>query len=182
MFRYFRLLFLLSIFIGCSFREPYFTNIEYKVSSLTQLLLTLKPSIETKEAEALAQDSIYYSHKLAQKYEVVNSPWFQNFLVNIGIKRRGLCYEWTEDLLTFLLSKKYKSLEFHTVGANIGSLNEHNALSVSAKGLGIQKSILLDAWRNSGNLYFTVIEKDKNYKWSERFNLYGLLPPRSGKK
>ena len=100
---------------------------------------------------------------------MVSPPYFQNALVNFGIKKRGLCYHWATDLLTFLLKRDYKRLFLHRVGANIGKLNEHNALSVSAHPKGIEGSILLDAWRNSGNLYFIKIENDKKYEWHERF-------------
>ena len=98
-----------------------------RVVELEHLLLTLRPKIDAKEAKDLAISSVAYSYELSQKYKSINHPWLQNTLVNLGFKERGLCYEWTEDLLKFLLSKHYKTLSFHPVGANIGRLNEHNA-------------------------------------------------------
>ena len=168
--------------MGCTVHQPSPVKLNKSVIDLKQLLLTLRPKVDVQEANDLAVESIRYSYALSQKYKSINNPWFQNFLVNMGVKERGLCYEWTEDLLKFLLSKHYKTLSFHPVGANIGRLNEHNALSVSAKGKGIEKSILLDAWRNSGILYFNVIDKDLKYKWSERSGLYRLLPPKGGRR
>jgi len=183
LFRVFFLISLFSIFfVGCSVKQPSLLVTKEKVLTLEKLLLALTPTIDAKEAKDLAKVSIDYSYELSKKYRTVNNPWFQNFLVNIRLKKRGLCHEWTEDLLRFLISRKYQTIEFHTVSANIGNLNEHNALSVSAKGRGIKQSILLDAWRNSGILYFNIINKDLKYKWKERFNLYGILPPKSGKK
>jgi len=170
------------LFLGCSVPQPTVQETNVKVRTLENLIVTLSPSIQKKEALDFAQGSIAYSYQLAKEYEVLPSPWWHNTFVNVGIKKRGLCHEWAEDLLRFLVQRDYKTLELHAVGANIGYFNEHNALSVSARGKGIRKSILLDAWRNSGNLYFIQIDKDIKYKWRERHNLYGILPPSSGKR
>ena len=176
-------LLLLALFLSaCAVKPLSLQQTNHKIDSLTHLLETLSSKVKHFEAQNLAQRSVTYSQKLAQKYEAINAPWLQNTLVNLGIKKRGLCHEWAEDLLRYLIQKEYRSFSFHTVGANIGHLNEHNALSVSFRGEGIKKSILLDAWRNSGNLYFVKINKDEKYKWKERKNLYGLLPQKSGNK
>jgi hypothetical protein len=141
-----------------------------KVQKLTKMLLKTSKDIDTKEAEDLAKSSVYYAQKLAHTYKVVYPPLWQNTLVNFGLKKRGLCYEWANDLWVYLKAKKYKSLRLHYVGADVGSYFEHNALSVSAKGLGVEDSILLDAWRNSGNLYFIELNKDEKYSWKERLD------------
>lgn len=170
--------FLFSIFLllACSVKAPTLQEVNKKTDKLEVLLLNLNPKVSHREARDLAQSSITYSLKLAKKYKALSSPWLQNTLVNLGIKKRGLCYEWSEDLLGYLYAKHYKTLELHAIGANIGDLNEHNALSVSAKGEGIENSILLDAWRNSGDLYFKKIDEDVKYEWKERVGLYENLP------
>ena len=173
---------LLIFFMGCAVKTPPLEYRQVKIVTLKNMLLHLSSKVDVYEAEDLAKRSVSYSYLLAQKYRAIDSPWLQNTLVNLGLKERGLCHEWAEDLLRYLVKKNYKTLDFHTVGANIGYLNEHNALSVSAKGDSIKNSILLDAWRNSGNLYFIEIEKDRKYKWSERFGLYRILPPKGGKR
>jgi len=173
---------LLLFYMGCAVKTPPLEQRQAKIVTLKNMLLNLGSSVDVYEAYDLAKSSVNYSYFLAQKYRAIDSPWLQNTLVNLGLKERGLCHEWAEDLLRFLAKKHYRSFTFHTVGANIGYLNEHNAISVSLKNRGITNSILLDAWRNSGDLYFIKIEKDKKYKWSERFRLYGILPPRGGKR
>ena len=167
--------------MGCAVKTPPLEQRQAKIVTLKKMLLHLGSNVDVNEANDLAKSSVNYSYWLAQKYKAIDSPWFQNSLVNLGLKKRGLCHEWAEDLLRFLVHNKYRSFTFHTVGANIGYLNEHNALSVSLKGKGISNSILLDAWRKSGDLYFIKIEEDRKYKWSERFRLYGILPPKGGK-
>lgn len=169
-------LFLFSIvFVGCAVKSPTMNEQNIKVDNLEQMLQALGSNVNAYEASHLAINSVYYSQFLAKKYEVVMFPWVQNTLVNIGVKKRGLCYEWTEDLLNFLARQNYGTLQLHAIGANIGSLSEHNALAVSAVGEGVENSIVLDAWRDSGNLYFNQIYKDKKYEWKERSELYKIL-------
>ena len=173
----FRVLFLSFFLLGCSVKQPSPHLTHTQITKLQNLLVTLSPNVNEYEAKDLARSSIHYSYELAKKYDVVSSPWLQNSLVNLGIKKRGLCFQWTEDLLRFLVHKNYKTLKFYAVGANIKYLNEHNALSVSAKSAGVKESVLLDAWRNSGSLYFIKIDEDKEYEWKERLHLYGVIPP-----
>jgi len=40
--------------------------------------------------------------------------------------------------------------------------NSANALAVSACGMGVERSVVLDAWRDSGNLFFTKLTEDKS--------------------
>jgi len=171
-----RVLFFALIFVACSVKVPPVEVINKEVSELQGLMVGLNPHVRQEEAFDLAQRSIHYSLKLSEQYHAISAPWIQNTLVNLGLKERGLCYEWAEDLLRYLVKRNYQTLEFHTIGANIGYLNEHNALAVSAKGEEIEKSIVLDAWRNAGDLYFKKINEDKKYDWKERRGMYGILP------
>ncbi|MCK4440911.1 MAG: hypothetical protein KAU90_02825 [Sulfurovaceae bacterium] len=169
------LLFLLSIFGGCSL-TPLPTStpkiISTNIDILSNMIIDLNRTIDRYEAQDVASRAVRYSKYLAQKYRVVSPPLWHNTLVNLGIRKRGLCYQWAEDLLSYLLTKKYQTIQFYIVGASIGSYFEHNALAISAKGSSFKKGILLDAWRNSGNLYFIEIDKDKRYKWKNREELY----------
>ena len=163
-----KLTLLLFLLAGCSVKTPTAQENFQNIQALTQMLLRTSKHIDRSEAEDLAKSSIFYAQKLAHKYRVISPPLWQNTLVNIGLKDRGLCYQWANDLWVYLKAKNYKSLEFYYVGANIGSYFEHNAISVSAKGESVDNSIVLDAWRNSGRLYFKKIIEDKKYEWKER--------------
>ena len=176
-----RLVLFSFVFLACSARQPSINVINKNVNKLNSLIVGLSPTVSKNEAFDFSNSSINYSLKLSKEYQAISSPWVQNTLVNVGLKKRGLCHEWAEDLLKYLVKRNYRTLSFHAVGANIGYMNEHNALSVSAKGEGIEKSILLDAWRNAGDLYFKKIREDKKYEWKERKGLYGVLPLKSGK-
>lgn len=176
------ILFFILIFLNaCTLKHLSLQEKSANIKSLELMLIDLNPKVNVFEAMDLSISSVNYSKKLSIKYKVISSPWIQNSLVNIGLKERGLCHEWTEDLLKYLVKKNYKTLDFHPIGANIGYMTEHNALSVSFRGGGIENSIVLDAWRNSGNLYFKKLREDKKYEWKERRGLYGVLPPKGGK-
>jgi hypothetical protein len=135
------------------------------------MLMDLNSTIDKREAKDLAINSISYAHQLSKEYRVVSPPLWHNTLVNIGIRERGLCYQWAEDMLLFFLKKRYSTLKFYIVGSSIGEYFEHNSLAVSAKGVTYRDSIVLDAWRYSGDLYFDYIKKDK-YIWKNRENIY----------
>ena len=165
-----KIFFLLIFLAGCSIKAPTPQENFKKIEALTQMLLQTSKRVDRAEVEDFSKSSILYAQKLAHNYKVVSPPLWQNTLVNLGLKKRGLCYEWANDLWLYLKSKKYKSLKLHYIAANIGTYFEHNALSVSSKEQDVNDSILLDAWRNSGDLYFIEVKKDKKYKWRERFD------------
>ena len=143
-----------------------------EIYRLNQMLLELNSSIDSKEANDLSKEAVWYSHSLASNYKVVSPPLWHNTLVNVGIRKKGLCYEWAGDLLRHLLSREYKSFRFYFIGSDIGNYFEHNALAVTFDGGDLNHSIVLDAWRNSGNLYFDKIENDKKYSWKKRYRIY----------
>lgn len=171
-FRFFAGTLLAFVLMGCSVKALKPVERQQNVQALTALLIQLNVSIDENEAKDLAQSSIYYANELAKKYQVVAPPLWHNTLINIGFKERGLCYQWSNDLFLLLSKKRYQTLVLHKVGANVGSYFEHNALSVSAKSSDVNQSIVLDAWRHSGNLYFVELTKDKKYSWQERNDLY----------
>jgi hypothetical protein len=109
---------------------------------------------------------------------VFGPPLFHNFLVNIGLKERGLCYHWAEDLLTRLEALRLATLEFRWGNARAGTLREHNTVVVTAQDQPFDQGIVLDAWRHSGRLHWTHVNADR-YPWKEVILTPSppLLPP-----
>jgi len=141
-----------------------------KTKKLEILLDTL--SVNKNEAKDLANKAITQSSTLAKDYDLVKPPLFQNFLVNIGLRKKGLCWQFAYDMLDFVKKQNYKSFDYYIGGANIGNYwSEHNVLVVTCKGCKFSDGILLDPWRNSGDLYFSRLKDDKNYKWKQRGGL-----------
>jgi len=156
---------------GCAPRLPHVTPTQEQ--HLTHMLTALDRSVDPTEAHRLAHEALTYSRTLAARYRVETSPWMHNFLVNVGVKKRGLCYQWADDLQSHLAHLHLKTLTLYPVGANIGDYwREHNALAVlpTHHVTPLSYAILLDPWRHSGNLYFVPVGQDTKYRWQVRRN------------
>src|SRR5207247_5066632 len=65
-----------------------------------------------------------------------------------GLKKRGYCYQWSEDLLIALDALKLTSLELRWGESNPGNWRENNCIVVTAKGRPFRSGIMLDCWRH----------------------------------
>jgi hypothetical protein len=129
-------------------------------------IAALGPKVRRDEARRVAECAYATAELLRHKYGAVWPPLFQNFLVNTGIRKRGLCFQWAEDLLEQLDALKVTTLELHWAEARPGTWREHNCVVVTAKGQPIRDGILLDCWRHSGHLFWSVVSAD-HYPWVE---------------
>ena len=168
MFKYYFKLFILSFFlVGCVVTAPSVSKT--KIAELSHLFQSLESSIPQSEAMQLAKDIFHKTQKLTEEFELTSPPVFHNFLVNVGVREKGLCYHWSDALYDYLSRKQYAFFEFHLVGANIGEyFYEHNALVVVAKGGTVEEGIIIDPWRDSGELYFSKVKDDSGYQWIHR--------------
>jgi hypothetical protein len=141
-----------------------------KVELLREDLAALNQQADLLEAGQVAQTAISYSDQLAEEYQLVRPAVLHNLLIRVGLKDRGLCYHWTEDLLKQLISLNLRTYQLHWGVAHRGSeLREHNSVVITAKGQAFEKGLVLDPWRNSGDLYWAMLKTDR-YPWKE-------LPP-----
>jgi hypothetical protein len=141
-----------------------------KVNQLEHELVALSETIDKSEAMIVAETAVRESAVLAEEYQLVRPAAAHNLLVVMGLKDRGLCYHWTEDLIKRLQTLDLKSLQLHWGVSYRGSeLREHNCVVVTAKGQSFFNGIVLDPWRNSGNLFWAQVTKD-SYPWK-------VLPP-----
>lgn len=168
MYKHFFKYFFISFFlVGCVVTSPPLS--QSKTSELSKLLQTLNPNIPKVESFQLSRDIFNETVKLTKEFELTSPPWFHNFLVNTGVREKGLCYHWSDALYVYLLQKNYPNFEFHLVGTHIGEyFFEHNALVVVAKNGNVMEGVLIDPWRDSGKLYFSKVNEDKKYKWKHR--------------
>jgi hypothetical protein len=141
-----------------------------KLESLQEDLAALNQQANILEAGLVAETAITYSGQLAEEYQLVRPAVLHNVLIRVGLKDRGLCYHWTEDLLKQLQSLDLRTYQFHWGVAHRGSeLREHNSVVITARGQAFANGMVLDPWRNSGDLYWALIKSDR-YPWQE-------LPP-----
>ena len=141
-----------------------------KSASLQDDLAALNQQTDLLEARQVAETAITYSKQLAEEYQLVRPAVLHNVLIRVGLKERGLCYHWTEDLLKQLQSLDLRTYQLHWGVAHRGSeLREHNSVVITARSQAFENGMVLDPWRNSGDLYWALIKSDR-YPWKE-------LPP-----
>ena len=137
-----------------------------KIERLKNMLLTI--SSNKKEINELAALAITKPRELANRYNLATPPQYHNFLVNSGQRSRGLCYHFVEDIQNEINARGFKSFSFKWGVANQNRLNEHNVIVVMPKNGGdFREGIILDGWRNSGELYFSKVKDDNEYHFVE---------------
>lgn len=120
------------------------------------------------EARLLAEAAMSQSARLAADYRMTRPALFNNVLVNVGLKKRGLCWHWTEDLIAALRRLPLASYALHWGIAHRGRLfREHNSVVVTALGRSFATGIVLDPWRESGELHWVAVREDR-YPWEPR--------------
>ena len=134
-------------------------------SRLAQSLMELSPEVAQGEAALAAQTAYDYSLQLATEYRVVPPAKLHNMLVNLGIRPRGLCFQWADDLFAKLQSLNLRTLQLRRGIANFGNRSEHNSVVLTACGQPLAQGIVLDAWRYSGHLYWGDVKKDPQFHW-----------------
>ncbi len=154
---------------------------ESDIASLEGMILALGPGVSAEEAERAAQVAIQHTRELADSYQIRGAPLWHNMQVNLGIKERGLCWHWAEDMEARLLAERLETLEIHRAIANaFNPLRiEHSTAVISRRGDGLERGIVLDPWRLGGTLTFVPVLEDPDYKWEERHKVLAKKRQRS---
>ena len=143
-----------------------------RAEELSKQVATLSPRVDPNEAKLLAEYAYATVAQLRQEYRMFGTPIFNNFLVYHGLRKRGYCYQWTEDLLLALDILKLKTLELHWGEAHAGTWMENNCLVVTAKGQPFERGMILECWRHFGHLRWNLVPSDEdryyeNTKWAQ---------------
>ena len=138
-----------------------------QAEALEKDLVALNHGSARQEARKVAETALQTSAFLSEEYELVRPPLLHNIFVKMGWRNRGLCYQWTEDLMSHLMALQLKDYRLRWGVAHRGSdLREHNTVVITANGQSFEDGLVLDPWRNSGKLYWVVVKKD-TYPWIE---------------
>jgi hypothetical protein len=145
---------------------------ERSIKDLRDALAALAPDVDPGEAELLSVTAHTTSRSLAREYRIVLNPEFQNFLINIGMRKRGYCAHWARDIGARLKELKPKTLVLHWGAAYAGTSGEHNCVVVTARNQPFQDGIIIDGWRRAGRLFWSSVKKDAvnkydKYVWKE---------------
>ena len=121
----------------------------------------------------MARISFEYARQLRQDYGVTDSPLVHNTKVNMGLRQRGLCYQWADDIEARLRQENLQTLDLHRAIANSTNIRiEHSTPIISARGDGMYQGIVLDGWRNGGFLFWSPTLEDTKYKWVARQKVF----------
>ena len=131
-----------------------------KAEKLANDLASLSPRVNREEAKLLADCAFATVSKLRREYRMFGTPIFNNFLIYHGLRKRGYCYQWSEDLLIALDALRLKSLEVRWGEHDPNTWRENNCIVVTAKGQPFKRGMMLECWRHLGHLYFGPVVSD----------------------
>jgi hypothetical protein len=137
-------------------------------------IASLAPGIDPAEARRIAEIAYTTGRDLKKEWNVVWPPGLQNFLVNTGQRKGGLCFQFAERLLWRLSAFNWNTVEFHWAESFERTASEHNVIVVTAKGQNFYKGIILDNWRYGGRLVWGPLIDDPHYQWHENKSQFAM--------
>ena len=133
-----------------------------RVNALEHDLAALNHNSDGAESRRVAETALHVSAILAKEYRLVRPPILHNLFIQIGLRDRGLCYHWTEDLMSRLNKLQLKRYQLRWgVAYRRSDLREHNTVVITANGQHFENGLVLDPWRHSGKLYWVAVKNDK---------------------
>src|SRR5688500_10177009 len=152
------------------------------IDTLRAEILALGDEVDPREAEVLADTSVRHAAALADAYDMVRPIEIHNALVNLGLRKRGLCYQTAEDMYVRLRDLRLRTLDLHWGVAHKNDMwLEHSGVIVTAKGRPFGEGLVIDAWRHSGRLRWARVEEDR-YPWVKMYKrkFPETMPPPPG--
>jgi hypothetical protein len=160
------------IFASVVFATAGWAQDEKSINELRDALVALSPrTVDRHEAELMSVTAHATSRQLAREYGVHGDPAFHNYLIHIGVKKKGICADYTRDIGARLKEFHFKTLVLHWGAAYAKESDENNALVVTARNQPFQEGIVLDGWRRGGRLFWCTVKNDTEYEAGRR----GLL-------
>lgn len=136
------------------------------IKRFQQAMVEMSPTVDPAEAEVVALTSHQTARRMAKEWRVVPPSNFHNFLIHIGARERGFCFDWAHAIGAQLRTLPLKTLELHWAEAYPNSRLEHNVVVVTVRGQPITKGYIIDGWRAAGRLLWWPVLKDE-YPWKE---------------
>jgi hypothetical protein len=139
-----------------------------RILALRQELLALGPEVTPEDAGELAGAAVRYAERLAADYGMDRPIEVHNVMVNLGLRKGGLCYQLADDLFVRLRAMNLGSFDLYRGIARKGDIwLEHNSVVVTAPGQPFETGVVLDPWRYAGKLRFLRVADD-HQPWQVR--------------
>jgi len=147
---------------------------ERSIKDLAKALTRLSSDVDPAEAQSLSATAHAKARSLKKEYRVVLNPEFTVFLYNIGMRKRGWCGHWAQDIGAELKELKLKTLVLHWGEAFPNTTSENNALVVTARNQRFQDGIIVDGWRRAGRLFWCHVKEDHEYEAEQHYGHSGI--------
>ena len=144
-----------------------------EVAALAASLRSLSADVDPAEASRAAALTYETTRQLAIAYQITDPPLIHNSKVNAGLRPRGLCYHWAEDLQAALDQAGFETLDTARAIANADSaiLIDHSTTIIVAKGTPMETGVVVDPWRQAGRLFWAPVLEDTRYDWQPRMEV-----------
>lgn len=154
------------------------------VIELTRAIQALGPEVDPEEAARAARIAYEHTYTLALQYQITDPPLIHNTKVNMGLRPRGLCWHWAEDIETRLAQEDFQTLDLHRAIANHDKplRIEHSTTIVSRAGDGMFDGIVVDPWRLGGVLTWVHTDEDPDYTWHAREDVFAYKRAREARR
>jgi hypothetical protein len=139
------------------------------VGELREMILAMGPGIDPEEAQRAAEVAFRHTRELAIQYGITDPPLIHNTKVNMGLRPRGLCWHWAEDMEKRLNAENFETLEMHrAIAEGRGVRIDHSTAIIARRGDPYTAGVVLDPWREGGVLVYAPVSEDTRYFWEER--------------
>ncbi len=139
------------------------------VAALANEIGMLGPDVDTSEARRVAEITYTYSAQLTEEYDITTSPILHNTLVNTGVKERGLCNHWAEDIHRRLVQERFRTLvPLRAISPQTTFRIIHHSAVIAPTGGTIYDGVILDPWRYGGTPFWGRTVEDTRYNWRPR--------------
>jgi len=155
---------------------------ERSIKELAKALTKLGSDVDPAEAQAISYTAHTTARRLKKEYRVVLNPEFTVFLYNVGLRKRGWCGHWAQDIGAELIKLEPKTLVLHWGEAYPNTTSENNALVVTARNQRFEDGILIDGWRRAGRLFWCPVKMDDEYEMEQHYGRSGITMWRENMK
>jgi len=123
------------------------------------------------EADTMSREIVTTIEHYRREWNMHSSALMHNWLINLGIQKKGFCWHWVEAFVTVLQPMQLRHFKLNWGVAYEGGLRENNALVITAKGQDFSKGLMIDAWRSSGRPFWRIV-KDDRFPWKQRLDVW----------
>jgi hypothetical protein len=114
-----------------------------------------------QEAQRIARVAVEASQQQAERYDILFPGWAHNVMVNTGLRERGLCWHWMEELFPKLRALDTRNFNIVCGVRDSGTRREHHCVVAVPAGRSFEDGLVLDPWAKGGRLLAFPVRGEK---------------------